>query len=138
VPLTNCLASRPNLCESAAAGRGESIGLWRKHSAHHRRSWPVNRDRGASRDAAAPTSPCVRVRTRRFGGFSIGECVHEDEPFFGERLIAQRTVKRLGSAQALALAREITPAKYVIKSKKREGDPTTIPSRAMNKGNAHL
>ena len=60
----------------------------------------VNRDRGAPRDAAPPTPPCVRVRTRRFGGLSMGECVHEDEPFFGERLIAQRAVKRLGSAQA--------------------------------------
>jgi hypothetical protein len=33
-------------------------------------NWGFDRDRGSGCPPAPPTPPCVRVRTRRFGGFS--------------------------------------------------------------------
>src|ERR1039457_6958183 len=33
----------------------------------------ANRDRGEPRGSSPPTPPCVRVRTRRFAGLSIGD-----------------------------------------------------------------
>ncbi len=53
----------------------------------------INRDRGASCDATPPTPPCIRVRTRRFGGLSGGKGRHGDESVLGERLVAQRAVE---------------------------------------------
>src|ERR1039458_6565040 len=33
----------------------------------------TNRDRGEPRGSSPPTPPCVRVRTRRFAGLSVGD-----------------------------------------------------------------
>ena len=56
---------------------------------------PVNRDRGAACGAAPPTPPCVRVRTRRFGGLSGRMLRHGDEAGFGELLL--RSARWIGS-----------------------------------------
>jgi hypothetical protein len=42
---------------------------------------PVNRDRGEPRGSSPPTPPCVRVRTRRFGGLSLPPCGRTDRGF---------------------------------------------------------
>src|SRR5713101_4593535 len=68
--------------------------------ASHQSSRPKrNRDRGESRDSAPPTPPCVRVRTRRFGGL----CTPRAQPGEAERVevgIGKRDLQGLGGAGA--------------------------------------
>jgi len=61
---------------------------------------PVNRDRGASRDATPPTPPYVRVRIRRFGGLSVPQLCHGRQTQPPEASIVEGAVQRVGEAQS--------------------------------------
>src|SRR5712691_11316123 len=72
-----------------------------------------NRDRGESRDSAPPTPPCVRVRTRRFGGL----CTPRAQTREAERLkigIRKSELQGLGGAGAPGAGGTATEGRRVL------------------------